>query len=53
MFGEGSTVNINDSVGTAEKKMGIVFTEVNAIFSLSLHYNGDEIYFHVNKIYGS
>ena len=43
VLGEGSTQDINDSSGAAEKKIGINFS-----IKLSLHYNGDESYLYVN-----
>ena len=46
---EGPIDHFNDSVGTAEKKIAINFTKVNTKFSLSLFYNGDESYLHMNK----
>ena len=42
-LGEGSTQDINDTSGAAEKKIGINFS-----INLSLHYNGDESYLYVN-----
>ena len=41
VLGAGPTNDINSSVGTTKKKIGIHFTEVNAKFSLRFHYNGD------------
>ena len=44
MLDEGLTDDINDSVGTADKKNSITFAKSNANFSLSFHYNGDLSY---------
>ena len=40
----GPTDDINDSVGTADKKNSITFAKSNANFTLSFHYNGDLTY---------
>ena len=42
-------VAINVGVAIADIKFTINFTKVNTKFSLSLHYNGDEVYLHMNK----
>ena len=47
VLGKGPTQEINDSTGAAEKEI----SKVNTKFCLSLHYNGDEGYFYVNKTY--
>ena len=47
---EGPTDDINDSVGTAEKKLSIKFIKTNTKFPLSLHSNGDESYLYVSII---
>ena len=44
------TQDINDSTGASEKKNSINFSKAKTKFCLSLHYNGDESYFYVNKI---
>ena len=41
VLGEEPTFGINRSNGAAEKKISINFSKANAIFCLSLHYNGD------------
>ena len=48
VFGEGPTQAINDSTSAAEKN-SINFSKANTKFCLSLHYNGDESYFYINK----
>ena len=47
VLGKGPTQEINDSTGAAEKEI----SKVNTKLWLSLHYNGDEGYFYVNKTY--
>ena len=42
-------VAINVGVAIADIKFTINFTKANTKFSLSLHYNGDEVYLHMNK----
>ena len=51
VLGEGLTDGINDGTSSAEKKLvfSIEFSKANTNFCLSLHYNGDESYLHVNK----
>ena len=49
LIGEGPTDDINDSICIAETKFSINFTKANTKFFVSLHYNGDESYFFVNK----
>ena len=49
MLGEGPTQGINDSTGGAEKKISFNFSKANTRFSISLHCNGDESCFYVNK----
>ena len=49
MLGEGSTDNINGSVGTVEKKFNINFSKAKTKFCLSLHYNGDNSYLFINE----
>ena len=49
ILGEGSTHDINDSNGTAEKKPSADFTKENTKLFLSLHDNGDESYLYENK----
>ena len=49
VLSEGANDDINDRVGTTEKKISNDFTKANTTFSLSLHYNSDKIYLHVNK----
>ena len=49
MLGEGTTECINDSTGAAEKKISINFSKTNTKCFLTLHYNGDESYLHINK----
>ena len=51
VLGEGPTDFINDSTVAATKKnkKSINFRKTNGKFCLSLHDNGDESYFHVNK----
>ena len=49
VLGEVFTDGTNDSVGTAKIKFSINFTKTNTKFYLSLPYNGNESYFHVNK----
>ena len=44
ILGEGTTDDINDSVGEAIKSFSINFTKVKAKFCVSLHYNSVEIY---------
>ena len=41
VLGEEPAFGINRSNGAAEKKISINFSKANAIFCLSLHYNGD------------
>ena len=48
-LGIGPTKDINGSFGVAEKEFVINFSKANTNFCLSLHYNGDESYLHVNK----
>ena len=45
---EGTAFHINDSFGSAEKKLSINFTKANTKVSLSLHYNGDNTYLFFN-----
>ena len=47
-LGKGPTNDINDSVGTTEKKIGIDFGKANTKFCLSLHYNGNNSDLFVN-----
>ena len=47
-LGKGPTNDINDSVGTTEKKFSIDFGKANTKFCLSLHYNGDNSDLFVN-----
>ena len=49
MLGEGSTDNINGSVGTVEKKFNINFSKAKTKFCLSLHYDGDNSYLFINE----
>ena len=49
VLGEDLTQGINDSTGASEKQLGFTFSNANTKFYLSLHYNGDENYLHVNK----
>ena len=49
VLGEGPTQDINDSTGSAEKKISINFSKSNTKSCLSLHYNADESYLYVNK----
>ena len=49
MLGEGPTDDINDSIGTAEKKLSINFSKANTKFCLSLNNNGDNSYLFVNE----
>ena len=46
---EGSTVDINDSTGVAERKFIVNFSEGNTKFWLSFHYSGDNSYLFVYK----
>ena len=48
VMGDGFTQGINDTTLYVEKKYFRNFTEPNAKFVLSLHYNGDESYLFVN-----
>ena len=48
MLGEEDTFGINRSFGAPEKKFSINFSKESTKFCLSLHYNGDNIYFFVN-----
>ena len=41
VLGEGPSQGINDSTGSAEKKISINFSKANTKYCLSLHYNGD------------
>ena len=50
VLSEGSTDGINDSTGATEKIISIDFGKAKGTFCLSLHYNSDESYLHVNKI---
>ena len=45
---EGLTQELDDTTLTAEKNYSINFTKSNAIFCLSLHYNGENSYLFVN-----
>ena len=45
MLGEEDTFGINRSFGAPEKKFSINFNKESTKFCLSLHYNGDNIYF--------
>ena len=49
MLGKGPTDDINGSIGAAEKKCSINFSKTKTKFCLSLHYNGDNSYFFVNR----
>ena len=49
VLGEGPTQGINDSTGSAEKKISINFSKANTKICLRLHYNGDDSYLYVNK----
>ena len=49
VLGERSADDINDSAGKAEEKNSINFTKANTKLYLSLHWNGNESYLHVNK----
>ena len=49
MLDEGTTEGINDSTGAAEKKFSINFSKTNTKCFLTLHYNCDESYLHINK----
>ena len=49
MLGEGPTDDINGSIGTAEKKLSINFSNANTKFCLSLNNNGDNSYLFVNE----
>ena len=44
VLGRRPTDDINDSVGTAEKKLSIGFTKANTKLTFSLYYIGDENY---------
>ena len=46
---EGSKDGINHSTFSAENKISINFSVAKTKFYLSLHYNGDESYFYINK----
>ena len=48
-LGEGLTQAINGSTGTAEKKLVLILLKQIKKLCLSLHYNDDESYLHVNK----
>lgn len=49
VLAERLTQDINDSLGTAEKKICINSTKANTKFALILYYNGDENYLCANK----
>ena len=49
VLGEGKTQSIIDRTGLADKKFSINFSKANTKLCLSLYYNGDESYLHVNK----
>ena len=53
MFGEGLIDDIDGSVGAAEQKFTINFSEAKTKFCLSLHFNHDNSYlfFNVKKIF--
>ena len=48
MIGEGTAENINDSIGTVEKKSSTHFSKAKRKFCLSLHYNHD-LFFVIGK----
>ena len=50
MLNEGPTYGIDGSFGSSEKKFSIKFSKVKTKFCLSLHYNGGNSYFFVNRI---
>ena len=49
VLGERPTEGISDSVRAASKRFRITFSKAKTKFSLSLHYNDDEIYLYVNE----
>ena len=50
VLGEGTTYDINGSVGTAGKKFSINFSETRTKFCLSLLFNGGNSYLFVTRI---
>ena len=48
VLGEGSTDDINDSIGTAVKKFSINFSKTNPKFCLSFHFSHKNSYLFVN-----
>ena len=49
VLGKGPTVGFTGSVAAAGKEISMNFTKANTKLWLSLHYNSDKSYFHVNK----
>ena len=49
ILGKGPTQGLDEHSLSAEKMYSINFTKTNKIFSLSLHYNGDNSYLFVNR----
>ena len=48
MLGEGPTFWINESFGSAGKKISVNFSKANTKFCMSLYYNADNSYLFVN-----
>ena len=51
MLGEGDNFGINGSFRAPERKLSTYFDKEKTKLSLSLHYNGDNSYLFVKKIY--
>ena len=49
VINERRTDDVNDSVGTAEKKFSINLNKSKTKFCLSLHYNGNSSYLLIEK----